>query len=259
MSLISYEKKKSYQKYYRVDANYIDKMEYIGEKNRKMVVEWMLEVIQKFRLEIETFFLAVNYLDRYLSKHIDTKRSMLQGIAAVCLFIASKYEEIFHPDINDFIWISAQSFTVEESIETDAKILDTLNFRLMYITPLAYVNELTQHMSEQTGLNASYLCILATFNTYFLRYDASDIAAICIWVADKLVHKLPINDEESTQILKHLYETTTIRFSLYYYLSQLKKYDFVLKKVSPIKLTEFEKISKKKKISRPTLPKPDIK
>ena len=40
----------------------------INYKMRAMLVDWMIEVTSEFGLKRETFYLALNYLDRYVGK-----------------------------------------------------------------------------------------------------------------------------------------------------------------------------------------------
>jgi cyclin D2 len=59
---------------------------------RKIVSDWMLEVTEEQQCQPEVFHLAVNYLDRYLSK-VNVQKTQFQLIACVCMFLASKFKE----------------------------------------------------------------------------------------------------------------------------------------------------------------------
>jgi cyclin D2 len=59
---------------------------------RKIVSDWMLEVCEEQQCQAEVFPLAVNYLDRFLSR-VNIEKSQFQLLAAVCLFLASKFKE----------------------------------------------------------------------------------------------------------------------------------------------------------------------
>ena len=59
------------------------------------MVDWMFEVINAFKMSEQTFFLSVQYLDRFVgttSRKLDVSELHLIGIT--CMFIASKYEDI---------------------------------------------------------------------------------------------------------------------------------------------------------------------
>ena len=59
---------------------------------RKIVCDWMLEVTEEQQCQPDVFHLAVQYLDRYLSVK-PVKKNQFQLIAAVCMFLASKFKE----------------------------------------------------------------------------------------------------------------------------------------------------------------------
>ena len=46
------------------------------------------------------------------------------------LLIASKYEEIYVPELNDFVFISDSAFTKEEILQMERQILVKLEFNL---------------------------------------------------------------------------------------------------------------------------------
>ena len=60
----------------------------INPKMRCILVDWLAEVVEDFGLSSETLFLAVNYIDRYLSLKSMT-RNFLQLLGVAALFIAS--------------------------------------------------------------------------------------------------------------------------------------------------------------------------
>ena len=59
------------------------------------MIDWMFEVIYAFKMSEQTFFLSVQYMDRFISqaKRI-LKLEELHLIGITCMFIASKYEDI---------------------------------------------------------------------------------------------------------------------------------------------------------------------
>ena len=66
----------------------------------------------------ETLFLTINIIDRYLEK-TQIRRTKLQLVAVAALLIASKYEEIYVPELNDFVFISDSAFTKEEILQME--------------------------------------------------------------------------------------------------------------------------------------------
>lgn len=76
----------------------------MNEKMRAILVDWLLEVHIKFELNPETLYLTVSIIDRFLSVKAVPKRELqLLGISA--LLIASKYEEIWPPQVHNSLTI----------------------------------------------------------------------------------------------------------------------------------------------------------
>lgn len=50
------------------------------------------QVCEVYRLHRESFYLATDFLDRYLSKQSNIQKHQLQLIGITCLFIAAKLE-----------------------------------------------------------------------------------------------------------------------------------------------------------------------
>ena len=54
--------------------------------------------MQEYELVSDTLFLAISYVDRYLSTK-QVQRSRLQLVGVSCMLIAAKYEEIYAPQV----------------------------------------------------------------------------------------------------------------------------------------------------------------
>ena len=63
---------------------------------RARMVDWMIEVLTNFKCDDQTFFIAVSLLDRYFKNCASKKEvSDLHITGVTCMFIASKFEDIF--------------------------------------------------------------------------------------------------------------------------------------------------------------------
>ena len=56
----------------------------------------------------------VNLIDRCLSKFM-MQRSKLQLLGCACMLLASKYEEIYAPAVDEFVYISDNTYTKEQA------------------------------------------------------------------------------------------------------------------------------------------------
>lgn len=63
---------------------------------RAILLDWLIEVCEVYKLHRETYYLAMDYIDRFLSLHNEpVPKNQLQLIGITCLFIASKVYTFF--------------------------------------------------------------------------------------------------------------------------------------------------------------------
>lgn len=90
----------------------------INSKMRKVLVDWLIEVHLKFKLKPETLFISVNLLDRYTEKnHIPRKDYQMVGVT--CLMIAAKYEEIYPPLIENFLYFTDNAYRAKQILNCE--------------------------------------------------------------------------------------------------------------------------------------------
>ncbi|XP_068186542.1 cyclin-A1 [Antennarius striatus] len=107
---------------------------------RVVLVDWLVEVAQEYKLHSETLYLAVNYLDRFLSRTKSVKRSKLQLVGTAALLTAAKYEEISPPELKDFVYITDNTYTKEQLMQMEHIFLKVLAFELMAPTADQFLN-----------------------------------------------------------------------------------------------------------------------
>ena len=94
---------------------------------RKIVADWMLEVTEEAKCSPEVFSLAVNYMDRVLSK-IPLEKSQFQLLASVCIFLASKFKESSPLCAEKLVICSDFSFTTQEMMVSNLISLSAFIF-----------------------------------------------------------------------------------------------------------------------------------
>lgn len=57
---------------------------------RAILLDWLIEVCEVYKLHRETYYLAVDYLDRFLEVTSNISKTCLQLIGITCLFVAAK-------------------------------------------------------------------------------------------------------------------------------------------------------------------------
>lgn len=80
---------------------------------RAILVDWIIEVHLKFKLLPETLFVTVSLIDRFLEKQV-VSRTKLQLVGVTAMLIASKYEEIYAPEVRDFVFITDNAYSRSE-------------------------------------------------------------------------------------------------------------------------------------------------
>ncbi|CAD7968299.1 unnamed protein product [Amoebophrya sp. A25] len=174
----------------------------VKEKMRAILVDWLVEVHQKFKLMSETLYLTVHLLDQYLQK-VPVRRAKLQQVGVTCLFIASKYEEIHPPEIRDLVYITDRSSSRSDIINTEIEILNALNFDiskptvyhfLLYYAHLAYPYPMDLWPTEQLKAFtlASYtleMCLLDSRTQN--KHTPSKLAAAALFMAKKILRVSP--------------------------------------------------------------------
>lgn len=113
------------------DKGYMENQKDINEKMRAILVDWIIEVHMKFKLMPETLYLTINIIDRYLEK-VQVERHRLQLVGVTSMLIASKYEEIYSPEIKDFIYITDNAYSKEDLLNMEYDILSKLGFSLTF-------------------------------------------------------------------------------------------------------------------------------
>jgi len=174
----------------KISANYLEKQTDINEKMRSILVDWLVEVHRMFKLIPETLFLSVNIIDRYLSLKV-VPRDKLQLVGITSMLIASKYEEIYAPESNDFVYISDGAFTKDQILSMEQQILNTLNFNLLHPSPLHFLRRYSKAAGSDYTIHTlcKYLIELMLLDVSFLKYNSSEIAAGSVYLARAMTQK----------------------------------------------------------------------
>jgi hypothetical protein len=124
---------------HKADSNYMKQQSDINEKMRGILVDWLIEVHLKFKLLPETLCLTISTIDRYLSV-TDMHRSKLQLVGVTSMLIACKYEEIYPPEVRDFVYITDKAYTAEEVLDMEVLILNALQFNFTVPSSLKFID-----------------------------------------------------------------------------------------------------------------------
>ena len=61
-------------------------------------------------------------------------------VGVTAMLVASKYEEIWAPEVKDFVYISDEAYSREQILEMEKIMLNTLRFNLTVPTPFSFLS-----------------------------------------------------------------------------------------------------------------------
>ncbi|KAJ4700730.1 Cyclin [Melia azedarach] len=158
---------------------------------RAILIDWLVEVAEEYMLVPETLFLTVNYIDRYLSGNVMI-RQRLQLLGVACMMIAAKYEEICPPQVEEFCYITDNTYPKEEVLKMESAVLNYLKFEMTAPTANCFLRRFIRAAqgsnkaaaSMQFECLASYILELSLLEYKMLCYAPSLIAASATFLAN---------------------------------------------------------------------------
>lgn len=135
-----------------IQADYLAGQTEILPKMRAVLIDWLVGVHLQFHLLQETLYTTVAILDRFLQADIGAiSRKKLQLVGVASMLIAAKYEEIYAPEVKDFVYITDRAYTEKEILRMEIRILSVLDFDLGRPLPLHFL----RRASKAGGVDAA--------------------------------------------------------------------------------------------------------
>eukprot|EP00416_Gambierdiscus_australes_P028469 CAMPEP_0171083814 /NCGR_PEP_ID=MMETSP0766_2-20121228/17944_1 /TAXON_ID=439317 /ORGANISM="Gambierdiscus australes, Strain CAWD 149" /LENGTH=433 /DNA_ID=CAMNT_0011541271 /DNA_START=138 /DNA_END=1439 /DNA_ORIENTATION=- len=171
---------------------YMDRQPQVTARMRAILVDWLVDVHKKYKLQAQTLFLAVGILDRFLEKR-NTLRRHLQLVGITALLLASKFEELYPPQINDFVYVTDKAYSKEEVMRMEVSILSVLDFRLCTPTSVQFLEryQAVNGCGEAHKELAQYLLELTLVDYRMVKYTPSHLAAAAVLLSNKLLRRQP--------------------------------------------------------------------
>ncbi|KAK9946437.1 hypothetical protein M0R45_011903 [Rubus argutus] len=181
--------------------NYMEKIQKdsINANMRGVLVDWFVEVADEYELHPETLHLAVSYVDRYLSMNV-VFRHELQLVGVASIFIASKYEEIDPPTVDELSDITENTFTKQQVIKMEADILKSLKFEMGNPNVRTFLRkfiDLAQESYKTPNLQLEclihYLSDLSLVDYKLVKFLPSMVAASAVFLARVIITRSKTN------------------------------------------------------------------
>uniref|UniRef100_A0A1J3JPD8 Cyclin-B1-4 n=1 Tax=Noccaea caerulescens TaxID=107243 RepID=A0A1J3JPD8_NOCCA len=182
--------------------DYMESQPEINEKMRSILIDWLIDVHRKFELMPETLYLTINLVDRFLSLTMVPRRELqLLGISA--MLIACKYEEIWAPEVNDFVCISDKAYSREQVLAMEKSILRQVEWCITVPTPYVFLARYVKaSVACDVEMEKLVFCLaelgLMEYPLVVLNRP-SILAASAVYAARQTLRKIP----SWTETLKH--------------------------------------------------------
>lgn len=174
------------------NPDYMDHQDHLEWHLRGILVDWLIEVHTRFHLLPETMFLAINIIDRFLSARVvELEKLQLVGITA--MFIASKYEEVLSPHVQNFKHVADDGFSEEEILKAERFVLAALNYDLSYPNPMNFLRRISKadNYDIQTRTLGKYLLEISLVDHRLMSFHPSHIAAASMYLARMILNRGP--------------------------------------------------------------------
>ncbi|KAL5713636.1 hypothetical protein ACHQM5_015692 [Ranunculus cassubicifolius] len=116
-------------------------------------IQWILQTKSLLGFCFQTAYLAITYFDQFLSKRSIEGEQIwaIRLLSVACLTIAAKMEECRVPALSEF---SIDDYSFENKViqRMELLVLNTLEWRMASITPLAYLHCFITKLSDESSL-----------------------------------------------------------------------------------------------------------
>ncbi|KAJ9134597.1 G2/mitotic-specific cyclin-4 [Pleurostoma richardsiae] len=145
---------------------------------RSVLMDWLVQVHNRFNLLPETLFLTVNYIDRFLSCKV-VSLGKLQLVGATAIFVAAKYEEINCPSVQEIVFMVDGVYTIDEILKAERFMLSMLGFELGWPGPMSFLRRVSKadDYDLETRTLAKYFLEVTIMDERFVGSPPSYLAA----------------------------------------------------------------------------------
>ncbi|KAK9511810.1 hypothetical protein O3M35_000402 [Rhynocoris fuscipes] len=179
---------------FKAKAYYMKRQPDLTYAMRTILVDWLVEVGEEYRLHSETLFIAVALIDRFLSS-MAVVRTKFQLLGTSAMFIAAKFEEIYPPEASEFTYITDDTYTKKQLLRMEHLVLKVLSFDLSAPTACTFITHISavHQLSERVTYLAMYIAELSLLEgDPYLEYTPSAIACAALVLASHCLDQADI-------------------------------------------------------------------
>ncbi|CAN2389354.1 cell cycle G1/S phase transition [Pristimantis euphronides] len=205
---------------YPRNKNFFQRHPMLQENMRSILLDWLMEVSEVYKLHRETFYLAQDFFDRFMATQENVVKTKLQLIGISCLFIAAKLEEIYPPKLHQFAYITDGACTENEILSMELIIMKALKWCLAPMTVVSWLNVFLQvayskemqhfllpQVPQETYIRIVELLDLCILDIGCLEYPYSVLAASALYHFCNAEHVAVVTGYQWTELescIKHI-------------------------------------------------------
>lgn len=154
---------------------------------RPFLVDFLVEIHQQFRLRPEVLYLALNIVDRYVSKRVVYKKHF-QLVGCAALWIAAKFEDAKDrvPTVRELADMCCKAYDETAFIQMEGHVLQTIGWAIGHPTAEAWMRLACMgNLKEDTKTQhvARFLMEITLFHREFVGVAPSVVAAGSLMLA----------------------------------------------------------------------------
>lgn len=162
----------------------------INQRSRQLLVEWLEEVREEYNIRVETLYLAVNLIDRYVTATVGLKLVRFQLVGVAGFLLASKYNDQIHVSAQQLSEATSNAYRPCEVVTMEMVMTKVLGYKIGMPTVCTFLHQyldiwgrFTKQLGGTRGEDvrafASYIAKQVLQSYRFLEYNPSTVAAAC--------------------------------------------------------------------------------
>ncbi|KCV70013.1 hypothetical protein H696_03480 [Fonticula alba] len=182
---------------YMASADYMAHQGVVTPAMRRVLIDWLVEVAIEYKLGSEALYLAVNYIDRFLSK-MHVARTIFQLVGIVSLMIAAKMVCVRQriPPLSTFVAVCNSIYDARDLRAMELCMMETLSFELCAPTCASFnprFLQMVEHVKvDEDVFNVTwFLTELALLSYEMVSFRKSLVSASALFISLCVTSRAP--------------------------------------------------------------------
>lgn len=161
---------------YQTQNNYLEDRVDFTAPMRTILLSWVRACCIRLKLLPETYYMAANIIDRFLARrYVDKEFLQCVGISAT--HIAAKFEEVYPPDISDWLRLSCDTYDREQILKMEKVILESIDYKLNTPTAIHFLEKLIKDSPDNVQYISRKILSYAIQTANALEFRPSQLAS----------------------------------------------------------------------------------